>query len=172
MHRITGSDTLAPIVFLHEGLGSVSMWTHCGSDWPLKVCRAVGRGGVVYSRSGYGQSVPTPSRRGTSTPGRNVLTPSYLHFEAFDVLPALLSRMQIKCPVLLGHSDGATIALLYASQFPVTMCIAMAPHVIVENIAVNAIDQARQGFEAGDLRKRLAKHHAHVDGAFWRWSDV
>ena len=80
--------------------------------------------------------------------------------------------MQIKCPVLLGHSDGATIALLYASQFPVTACIAMAPHMIVENIAVNAIDQARQGFEAGDLRKRLAKHHAHVDGAFWRWSDV
>ena len=95
-----------------------------------------------------------------------------MHREAFDVLPALLAELHIERPVLLGHSDGATIALLYASQFPVTACIAMAPHVLVEGIAVNAIDQAKQAFESGDLRQRLAKHHAEVDGAFWQWNDV
>jgi pimeloyl-ACP methyl ester carboxylesterase len=74
--------------------------------------------------------------------------------------------------VLLGHSDGATIALLYASQFSVAACIAMAPHVLVESEAVKAIGQAKQAFESGDLRQRLTKHHADVDGAFWQWNDV
>ena len=74
--------------------------------------------------------------------------------------------------MLVGHSDGATIALLYASQYPTTACIAMAPHVLVEDVAVKAIAQAKQAFESGDLRQRLAKHHADVDGAFWQWNDV
>ena len=165
VHQITGSETLAPIVFLHEGLGSVSMWSQRGLDWPLAVCHATGRSGVVYSRRGYGQSDPAPL-------GRKVLRPDYMHREAFEVLRALLAELKIESPVLLGHSDGATIALLHASQFPVAACIAMAPHVLVESVAVDAIGQAKLAFETGDLRQRLAKHHADVDGAFWQWNDV
>ena len=165
VRQITGSETLAPIVFLHEGLGSVSMWSQRGLDWPLAVCPATGRAGIVYSRRGYGQSCAAP-------PGRNILQPDYMHREAYDVLRALLAELKIEQPVLLGHSDGATIALLYAGQFPVTACIAMAPHVVVESVAVNAIGQAKLAFETGDLRARLAKHHADVDGAFWQWNDV
>ena len=172
VRQITGSETLAPIVFLHEGLGSVNMWSQRGLDWPLAVCHATGRAGIVYSRRGYGQSDPAPGRRDTSSPGRNVLPPDYMHREAFDVLPALLAKLKIECPVLLGHSDGATIALLHTSQFPVTACIAMAPHVMVESVAVEAIGQAKLAFESGDLRPRLAKFHADVDGAFWQWNDV
>ena len=164
VRQITGSETLAPIVFLHEGLGSVSMWTQRGLDWPLAVCET-GRAGIVYSRLGYGLSSPAPN-------GRNVLPPDYMQREAYDVLPALLAELKIERPVLLGHSDGATIALLHASQFPASACIAMAPHVIVESVAVNAICQAKLAFKTGDLRHRLAKHHADVDGAFWQWNDV
>ena len=165
VHQITGSETLAPIVFLHEGLGSVSMWSQRGLDWPLAVCHATGRSGVVYSRRGYGQSDPAPL-------GRKVLRPDYMHREAFEVLRALLAELKIESPVLLGHSDGATIALLHASQFPVAACIAMAPHVLVESVAVDAIGQAKLAFETGDLRQRLAKYHVDVDGAFWQWNDV
>ena len=165
VRQITGSETLAPIVFLHEGLGSVSMWTQRGVDWPLAMCNATGRAGIVYSRRGYGQSCPAPL-------GRNILQPDYMHREAYDVLRALLAELKIERPVLLGHSDGATIALLHASQFPVTACIAMAPHVLVESVAVNAIGQAKLAFETGNLRARLAKHHADVNGAFWQWNDV
>ena len=165
LRQIDGSTALAPLVFLHEGLGSVSLWTQRGLDWPLAVCQATGRTGVVYSRRGYGQSSAAPS-------GRNVLAADYMHREAFDVLPALLAELHIQKPILLGHSDGATIALLHASRFKVTACIAMAPHVLVERIAVNAIGQAKQAFESGDLRQRLAKHHLDVDGAFWQWNDV
>ncbi len=165
VRRIEGSDALAPIVFLHEGLGSVSLWTQRGLDWPMAVCQATGRAGVVYSRRGYGQSSPTAA-------GRNVLPPDYMHHEAWDVLPALLAQLGIQSPVLLGHSDGASIALLYASRYLVAACIAMAPHVVVEGVAVKAIGQARDAFETGDLKQRLAKHHADVDGAFWQWNDV
>ena len=165
VHQITGSETLTPIVFLHEGLGSVSMWTQRGLDWPLAVCHATGRAGIVYSRRGYGQSCPAPL-------GRNILQPDYMHREANYMLPALLAELRIKRPVLLGHSDGATIALLYASQFSITACIAMAPHVLVESIAVKAIGLAKEAFKSGDLRQRLAKHHADAEGAFWQWNDV
>jgi len=162
---VEGSAALAPIIFLHEGLGSVSLWTQRGLDWPQAVCQATGRAGVVYSRRGYGQSCPAPS-------GRNVLQPDYMHREAWDVLPALLNELHIERPVLVGHSDGATIALLYASKFPVTACIAMAPHVLVEPVAIESISAAKATFEASDLRDRLSKHHADVDGAFWQWNDV
>ena len=165
VRRIEGSGALAPIVFLHEGLGSVSLWTQRGIDWPLAVCQAIGRAGVVYSRRGYGQSDPAP-------PGRNTLPPDYMHSESWGVLPALLNELHIERPVLLGHSDGATIALLYASKFPVTACIAMAPHVVVEDVAITSIAAAKAVFESGDLRQRLAKHHAVVNGAFWQWNDV
>lgn len=165
VRQIDGSTALAPLVFLHEGLGSVSLWTQRGLDWPLAVCQATGRAGVVYSRRGYGQSSAAPS-------GLNALLADYMHREAFGVLPALLAELHIQKPILLGHSDGATIALLYASRFEVTACIAMAPHVLVESVAVNAIGQAKQAFETGEMRQRLAKHHADIDGAFWQWSDI
>ena len=160
VRQIDGSVDLAPIVFLHEGLGSVSLWTQRGLDWPLAVCQATRRAGVVYSRRGYGQS-------SKSQDGRNVLPADYMHREAFDVLPALLAELRIQKPILLGHSDGATIALLYASRFAVTACIAMAPHVLVEPVGIQAISQAKQAFETGvepgGLRQRLSRtHHIQI----------
>ncbi|MEO6017270.1 MAG: alpha/beta hydrolase [Polaromonas sp.] len=174
--RIPGPDGRSPLVFLHEGLGCVSLWTQRGLDWPLAVCAATGRAGLVYSRRGYGQSEPVPEVRAPAFEqngqrgGR--LLPDYMHREAWEVLPALLQQLQMERPVLLGHSDGATIALLHASRFPVAACIAMAPHVLVEDVAVQAITGAKAAFETGALRERLARHHADVDGAFWQWNDV
>jgi pimeloyl-ACP methyl ester carboxylesterase len=158
-----GPRQLAPIVFLHEGLGSVAMWR----DWPASVCEATGRGGIVYSRRGYGQSDSVPDVRGT---GR--LAPDYMHREAFEVLPSLLRALGIERPVLLGHSDGGSIALLYASRHPVAACVVMAPHVIVEDVSVRSIEEARKAFESGGLRERLQRFHADVDVAFWQWNDI
>jgi pimeloyl-ACP methyl ester carboxylesterase len=154
---------LAPIVFLHEGLGSVAAWR----DWPAQVCAATGRAGWVYSRRGYGRSDPIPDVRDA---GR--LGPDYMHREAEEVLPQLLSALGLGKPVLVGHSDGATIALLYASHHPVTACVVMAPHVIVEEISVQSIAQARVAYQSGDLRERLGRYHSDVDSAFWQWNDV
>lgn len=135
--------------------------------WPGQVCAEAGRAGFVYSRRGYGQSDPVPDVRGT---GR--LGPDYMHREAFEVLPELLRRLGIEAPVLLGHSDGGTIALLHASRFPVRACIVMAPHVIVEDCSVESIAAARQAYEADGLRDRLQRYHADVDCAFWQWNDI
>lgn len=153
----------APIVFLHEGLGSVAMWR----DWPARVCAATGRAGVVYSRRGYGASDPIADVR-----GRGRLPPDYMHREAYEVLPALLRALAIEAPVLLGHSDGGSIALLHASRHPVAACVVMAPHVIVEDVSVRSIEQARDDYAGGRLRERLARYHADVDVAFWQWNDV
>ena len=157
----------APLIFLHEGLGSVAMWTQRGLDWPLAVCQATGRAGWVYSRRGYGQS-----DRPNDVRGANALTPDYLHHEAWQVLPEFLNQIGVDRPVLLGHSDGASIALLYASRHRVSACMAMAPHVIVEDMSVAAIELAKTAFEQGDLRQRLARFHADVDTAFWQWNDI
>jgi pimeloyl-ACP methyl ester carboxylesterase len=100
------------------------------------------------------------------------LLPDYMHREAFEVLPALLKALDIERPVLLGHSDGGTIALLHASRFDVSGCIVIAPHVMVEPISLQAIAQARHAFEQGALRERLAPYHADVDCAFWQWNEV
>lgn len=179
VRRIEGPATRAPIVFLHEGLGSVSLWTQRGLDWPQAVCAATGRAGVVFSRRGYGQSEAVPDVRGPerTVDGRRVgrLAADYMHHEAWEVLPALLEKLAIDNPVLLGHSDGATIALLHASRCAVSACIAMAPHVVVEDFAITAITGARDAFglsEPGGLRERLARHHADVESAFWQWNDV
>jgi pimeloyl-ACP methyl ester carboxylesterase len=151
------------LVFLHEGLGSVAMWR----DWPAQVCAATGLAGLAYSRRGYGGSDPVPDVRGA---GR--LAPDYMHREALEVLPALLAQLGIERPVLLGHSDGGSIALLHAAHFPVRACIVMAPHVIVEDVSVQAIAAARDAYASGGLRERLARYHADVDGAFWQWNDI
>lgn len=168
----TGLPRRSPIVFLHEGLGSVSMWR----QWPAQVCAATGRDGIVYSRQGYGGSAPRPDVRGPSrtVAGRRIgrLDADYLHREAWDVLPALLARLDVHEPVLIGHSDGGSIALIHAARHGVRACVAMAPHVIVEEMSVTAIAAARDAFVTGGLREGLARHHADVDGAFWQWNDV
>lgn len=135
--------------------------------WPQMLGAASGREVIVYSRRGYGHSDPVPDVRGS---GR--LQPDYMHREAFDVLPELLGQLGVTRPVLVGHSDGGSIALLHASQHAVGACVVLAPHVIVEDISVSAIAQARQAYEAGGLRERLARYHADVDGAFWQWNDI
>jgi pimeloyl-ACP methyl ester carboxylesterase len=179
--HLPGPADRAPLVFLHEGLGSVSMWRQRGRFWPAELCAASGRAGWMYSRRGYGQSDPVadvrgpPRRGGFWHTGRH--EPDYMHLEALQVLPRLLDQLGISNPVLVGHSDGATIALLHASQHPVTACVAIAPHVFVEAMAVDAIAQVRQLFETspdatGGLRQRLARHHRDVDNAFWQWNDV
>ncbi|MGV1044510.1 alpha/beta fold hydrolase [Limnohabitans sp.] len=167
------TTSVAPVlIFLHEGLGSVALWR----DWPARLCAQLGLPGLVYSRQGYGQSESTPDVRGSSRTengqrhGR--LLPDYMHREALEVLPALLQALGIERPLLLGHSDGGTIALLHASQHPVAGCIVMAPHVVVEDISVQAITAARQAYEQGPLRQRLAPFHANVDCAFWQWNEV
>ena len=163
---------LPTLVFLHEGLGSVAMWR----DWPDKLCQGLGCAGLVYSRQGYGRSSPTPDVRGPSreTSGQRTgrLKPDYMHCEALQVLPALLATLRIEKPVLLGHSDGGTIALLHASQHAVAGCIVMAPHVMVEDVSVRSITAAREAYLHGPLRQRLAPYHDDVDCAFWQWNDV
>jgi pimeloyl-ACP methyl ester carboxylesterase len=167
LHLPGATRDRAPLVFLHEGLGSVAMWGHKGAYWPAVLCQATGRCGLVYSRRGYGQSDPISDVRGQ---GR--LLPDYMHREALEVLPALLAATGHEAPVLIGHSDGATIALLHASQHPVSACVAIAPHVLVENEALHAIAQAREAYLTTPLRERLARYHRDVDNAFWQWNDV
>jgi pimeloyl-ACP methyl ester carboxylesterase len=170
-----GPTDRAPLVFLHEGLGSVSQWRQRGQDWPGRLCAATGRAGVAWSRRGYGQSDPIPDVRGAPVDegfwrrGRHL--PDYMHREAWHVLPRLLAAWEIERPVLVGHSDGATIALLHASRHPVSACVAMAPHVFVEDVSLRAIAQARQAYAQG-LREKLARHHRDVDNAFWQWNDI
>lgn len=161
--HIEGPSNRPSLVFLHEGLGSVALWR----DWPEQLCQRLGYPGLVYSRQGYGQSAPRADVRGS---GR--LLPGYMHHEALNVLPELLRLTGIERPVLLGHSDGGTIALLHAAHHLVTACIVMAPHVMVEDISVQAIEAARGAYNHGPLRSRLAPFHADVDGAFWQWNDV
>jgi pimeloyl-ACP methyl ester carboxylesterase len=170
-----GPSDRAPLVFLHEGLGSVGLWRQRGQDWPGQLCAASGRAGVAWSRRGYGQSDPIPDVRGATADAgfwrRCRHAPDYMHREALQVLPRLLAAWGLERPVLVGHSDGATIALLHASRYPVSACIAMAPHVFVEDVALQAIAQARDAYARG-LRDKLARYHRDVDNAFWQWNDV
>ena len=149
------------LVFLHEGLGSVALW----KDWPAQICQSLGCEGWVYSRQGYGQSDGISDVRGAGK-----LNAHYLHREALEVLPALLAHLGIAKPILIGHSDGGTIALIHASQLPVSGCVVMAPHVMVEDISIQAISLARDHFEK--LKPKLAAFHKDVDIAFWQWNDV
>ena len=148
-------------VFLHEGLGSVALW----KDWPQQVCDALGCEGWIYSRRGYGQSESITDFRGAGQ-----LPADYMHREALEVLPEILKTLNIAKPLLIGHSDGGTIALIHASEHPVAGCVVMAPHLMVEDIAISAITQARDNFDK--LRPRLAAFHQDVDVAFWQWNDV
>lgn len=173
--HIDGPADRAPLVFLHEGLGSVSMWGQRDRYWPRELCAATGRAGWVYSRRGYGRSDPIEDVRGAPRPsgfwsaGRH--QPDYMHREALDVLPALLAAWGVREPVLVGHSDGATIALLHAAHCPTAASVVMAPHAFVEDVAIRSITAAREAYDSG-LRDRLARHHTDVDNAFWQWNDV
>ena len=167
IRKIDGTDQLAPIVFLHEGLGSVAMWQSRHLDWPKALCEASGRSGWVYSRRGYGLSEAVGDVR-----GKNRLSADYMHQEAWRVLPELLDICAISQPVLLGHSDGATIALLHAARYTVSGVVVMAPHLFVEDMSLRSIEAAKDAFEKGDLRSRLSRFHADVDCAFWQWNDV
>jgi len=144
------------VVLLHEGLGCIAMWRGV----PSALHDATGRRVVTYSRAGYGHSPPVELPRPVT----------YMHDEADVVLPALLARLGIEAPVLVGHSDGASIALLYRG--PVTARVVLAPHVVVEDISVTSIAAARTAYETTDLRAKLARYHDDVDVAFRGWNDV
>jgi pimeloyl-ACP methyl ester carboxylesterase len=153
-------DGRPTIVFLHEGLGSISLWR----DFPERVRDATGCGIFAYSRRGYGNSAPLAGPR----------EPDYMHREADAVLPALLEEAGIDRPLLFGHSDGASIALLFAAAFPGRACglVLEAPHVFVEEISIASIAAAKVAFETTDLPRKLARHHADADGAFRGWNDI
>lgn len=161
------SSGKAPLVFLHEGLGSVGMWQTREGFWPEQVCAATNRAGWVYSRQGYGESDPVADVRGA---GRH--QPDYMHLHAQQTLPELLTALHVQRPVLLGHSDGGTIALIHAASHALSGCIVMAPHVLVEDVSVRAIEAAREAYVHGNLRERLMRFHQDVDQAFWQWNDV
>ena len=145
-------------MLLHEGLGSVGLWR----GFPERLAGATGRRTVAFSRFGHGQSDPPPKPR----------TPSFMHEEAREVLPALLAELGIEDPVLVGHSDGASIALIYAAEHEVSAVVAIAPHVFVEDMCLREIRRARDTYEAGELRERMARHHRDPDAAFYGWNDV
>jgi pimeloyl-ACP methyl ester carboxylesterase len=150
------------LVLLHEGLGCVGMWR----DFPAALAGRTGYGVLAYSRAGYGNSDPVPLPRPLS----------YMHDEAFDVLPAVLDQAGVRKTILVGHSDGASIATIYAGgrqDFRVRGLALLAPHFFVEDISVRSIAKAKQAYEQGDLRARLARHHGNnVDVAFRGWNDA
>jgi pimeloyl-ACP methyl ester carboxylesterase len=158
VQRIAGSGVYT-LVFLHEGLGSVAMWR----DFPRDAALATGCPAIVYSRYGYGQSEALREPRGVD----------YMHIEALEVLPDLLGELQVPDPVLVGHSDGASIALIHASaRNSVRGMVVMAPHVFVEDISVKSIAEAKVAFETTDLPQKLGRYHADAAKTFWGWNDI
>jgi pimeloyl-ACP methyl ester carboxylesterase len=166
--RIPGAGNRATVVLLHEGLGSVSMWR----DFPKRLAAHTAHSVLVYSRPGYGKSDALADSTDPLGPRRNLRRPDFMHREAFDVLSALLDALDIDRPVLFGHSDGGSIALLHASQHPVSGVIAMAPHVRVEDVSIKSIEEARVAWVSTDLKQKLARHHDDVEGAFRGWNDI
>jgi pimeloyl-ACP methyl ester carboxylesterase len=149
------------IVFLHEGLGCVAMWR----DFPARLCERVGSRGLMYSRPGYG---------GSYRPGGQQRDVDYLHREAHEVLPQLLDELSIADPVwLFGHSDGGTIALLFAARFPerVAGAIVLAPHIFVEEKTVIGVRRALEAYDA-TARARLGRYHRDPDAVFHAWTEI
>jgi pimeloyl-ACP methyl ester carboxylesterase len=163
-HRLevarSGQPTATTLVFLHEGLGCVAMWR----DFPARLAQATGLGALVYSRVGYGGSDACALPRQVS----------YMHDEGQTVLPELLRAAKLGDVILVGHSDGASIALIHAGDRPwpgLKALILEAPHVFCEDVSVKSIAQAATAYNAGGLREKLARYHnANVDGAFWGWN--
>ncbi len=164
---IASERSSAPLlVFLHEGLGSLAMW----KTFPQQLCAATGCRALVYSRPGYGRST---ARGADETWG-----PDFMHRQAYEVLPALFDALRLDTlsepPWLLGHSDGASIALLYAARFPdrIAGAIVLAPHILVEDLSVASIERARSAYLEHDLRQRLVSYHENPDSAFWGWNRI
>ena len=161
------ADSYAPlVVFLHEGLGSRAMWR----DYPQRLCDAGGYRGLVFSRAGYGRS--TPRRAGERWPA------TFMHEQGEEALPRLFERLGVGAdgskPWLFGHSDGASIALIHASTFPTVVAgvIAVAPHIVVEDVSIRSIEKARDAYLTTGLKARLARYHDDPDSAFWGWNDA
>jgi pimeloyl-ACP methyl ester carboxylesterase len=150
------------VVFLHEGLGSIALW----KDFPAAFCRASGFTGLVFSRYGYGRSTPKPPEESWR--------PDFMHRQATEVLPALFTHLGLTRPWLFGHSDGASIALLYAAHFSdrVSGIVVAAPHIFVEDLTISSIEAARDAYLNQDLRPKLARFHADADSAFRGWNDA
>jgi pimeloyl-ACP methyl ester carboxylesterase len=155
---IAGLASATPLVLMHEGLGSVGLWR----GFPHDLAKATGRRTVAFSRFGHGRSDPPPRPR----------TPNFMHEEALEVLPELLAELKIRTPVLVGHSDGASIALIHAAHHPVEAVVAIAPHVFVEEMCIREIRSARDAYVNSDLKQRMARHHRDPDAAFYGWNDV
>jgi pimeloyl-ACP methyl ester carboxylesterase len=154
---LAGDSNGPALVLLHEGLGSVGLWR----DVPQRLQRATGLRTVAFSRFGHGRSDAPPRPRG----------PLFMHEEAHEVLPAVLGRLDVLRPILVGHSDGGSIALIHASAHDVTGLVLIAPHVFVESKCVGAIAEVAAGFEAG-LRDRMVRHHNDPGVTFRGWADV
>ena len=148
------------LLFLHEGLGCVSLWR----DFPVRVASSTGCRAVVYSRRGFGRSSPRKDR----------YTPRFVHDEALETLPALRAGLGIARPVLIGHSTGASMALLHAAsgRWPVAGVVAMAPLTFVEESNLESIRNAGALFATTDLREKLARHHDDADAVFRGWHDI
>jgi pimeloyl-ACP methyl ester carboxylesterase len=148
------------LVLLHEGLGSVAMWKNVPQD----LAQLIGCGVLAYSRYGNGFSDVLHEARAVS----------YMHDEALEALPDVLDAFEIQDTVLVGQSDGASIALIYAGEVGsrVRGLVVEAPHVFVEDISVRSIAQAKTAYESSDLRARLGRYHADVDRTFYGWNDI
>jgi pimeloyl-ACP methyl ester carboxylesterase len=156
-----GGDDRAPVVLLHEGLGCVALWR----DFPFLLAEATGRRVLAYSRYGYGGSGPARLPR----------PPTFMHAEAVDVLPELAGHLGLPPAILIGHSDGASIALIAAATHAVDVIGVgvLAPHVFVEDRTLAAISAIRRDYLSDDdLRRRMGRYHRDPDMAFWGWNDV
>ena len=158
--RFAASDERAPeLVFLHEGLGSISLW----KDFPRRVARATGCPVTVYSRYGSGNSDLLAEPHGVT----------YMHDEALHALPDLLAQLGIENPILVGHSDGGSIALIYAGVHDrVRGLVLLAPHVFVEDLSVASITESKLRFEKTNLQEKLARHHRDAARTFWGWNNI
>jgi len=148
------------IVFLHEGLGSLAMW----KDFPERCARVSGCAALVYSRYGYGESDRLLESRRVN----------FMHDEALKTLPELLDKLHVEQPILFGHSDGASIALIHAGGAgrSVRGLILLAPHVFVEDVAIRSIQAAQQAYQSTDWREKLSRYHSDPDSAFRGWNDI
>ncbi len=163
LHIDVGAEPEKPtLVFLHEGLGCVALWR----DFPAKLCQTAGLNGFVYSRQGYGASDPIPLPRPVE----------YMHHEALNVVSPVLEAAGITSAILIGHSNGGSIAIIHAGAVKdarVKCIILMAAHIFNEEITVNSIAEAKVAYDTSDLRQGLAKYHGdNVDCAFRGWNDI
>jgi pimeloyl-ACP methyl ester carboxylesterase len=154
-----GSEARPVLVFLHEGLGSIRQWR----DFPAQVAEATGCRALVYDRYGYGDSDVLEKKRDIE----------FMHLEALRSLPELLRNLKIENPILVGHSDGASIALIHAGAgFEVKAVVAMAPHVFIEPVCLDSISRIEKSFSRSGLEDRLGKYHRDARKTFYGWADV